>query len=175
MTFLLLSMLVGCPAESLGVRVPTSGLKAVTAEDLRRDAESISRSDANPAALFKRRLEEMELAPTEVTGDRVCARRAGEGKPRLLVASWPVAGPAQAENAATAAVLISIAKGWHGKSPTGRPTWVCLARSEAPLPDGERVGLGSAIDTLVKVDRLEAINYQTLQEETQRFLLTLEP
>lgn len=171
----MLSMLIACPADRLGVELPAGGVESISAEDLQRDAYAISRPEANPGDVFARRLEQMNLpaadAPGDAAVDKVCARRAGEGRARILVAPWPVAGPSLFEDAARAAVLVSVAKGWDGQVPAGRPTWLCLAKPGATLPEGDALPFGVTIEA----DSLEAIDYRALRNATQRFFRTLAP
>ncbi len=166
----MLPLLIACPAERLGVEVPSGGVDKISVEDMQRDAYALTRPDADPGAVFTHRLGQMRLPPT-VTGEgRVCARHGGEGPARVVVAPWPATGPTFYEDAARAAVLISVAKGWDGQPPSRKTTWLCMAKAGAPLPEGERVPFGVAIEA----DRLEAIDYRTLRDDTQAFFRVLE-
>ncbi len=147
------------------MEVPTGGAEAISAEDLQRDAYALSRAGADPAEAFTRRLTQMHLPPRETGEGRVCALRDGEGAPRVLVAPWP-ANPGEA---AEVAVLISVAKGWDGRPPPKRATWLCMARPDAPLPAGERV---AGVD--VQADRLEGIDYRRLRDDTKRLFESLD-
>lgn len=165
------SMLIACPADRLGIELPAGGVDTISAEDLQRDTYALSRADANPGAVFERRLEQMNLPASDKGTDHVCALRAGEGRPRVVTAPWPTAGVSFVTDAASAAVLVSLAKGWDGQPPAGRPTWVCLAKAGATLPEGDVLPLGVPIEAA----RLEAIDYRTLRDDTQAFFRTLAP
>jgi hypothetical protein len=165
---MLLWMLIACPAERLGVEVPTGGADAISAEDLQRDVYALSRADADVAEVFARRLTQMHLPPKEREADRVCAVRGGSAPgaaPRVVVAPWPTT-PAEA---ASAAVLVSVAKGWDGQPPPKRTTWLCVARADAALPEGERVP-----SLVVEVDRIEAIDYRRLRDDTKALFAKLD-
>ncbi|MES2640570.1 MAG: hypothetical protein V4850_13840 [Myxococcota bacterium] len=165
------SMLIACPADRLGIELPAGGVETISAEDLQRDTYALSRADTNPGDVFKRRLGQMNLPASDEGADRVCALHPGEGRPRVVAAPWPTPGLSFVTDAASAAVLVSLAKGWDGQPPAGRPTWVCLAKAGATLPDGDLVPFGVAIEA----DRLEAIDYRTLRDDTQAFFRTLGP
>ncbi|MDP2308204.1 MAG: hypothetical protein Q8P18_19445 [Pseudomonadota bacterium] len=167
----MLPMLIACPADRLGVELQAGGVGTISSEDLQRDTHALSRPDAYPGEVFKRRLEQMNLPASDVGTDRVCARREGEGRARVLVAPWPEAGATLVEDAARAAVLVSVAKGWDGQPLSGRPTWLCLAKPGATLPDGDPLALGVAVEA----DHLEAIDYRKLRDDTQAFFRTLAP
>lgn len=167
----MLLMLIACPAERLGVELPAGGVDTISAEDLQRDTYALSRAGTSPGDAFKRRLEQMNLPASDLTADHVCARREGSGRPRVVVAAWPTEGAAFVEDAARAAVLVSVAKGWDGQPVVGRPTWLCLAKAGATLPDADLVALGVPVEA----DRLEAIDYRRLRDDTQAFFRTLAP
>jgi hypothetical protein len=163
MLFLALPLLVACPAEQLGVELPEGGVKAISAEDLQRDVHALTRPGADAGEVFAHRLSQMHLPPT-LTGDgRVCGHLGGEDGARVIVAPWPAAGPLPPADAAQAAVLISLAKGWDGQAPPARATWLCLAKADATLPEGKVVGTG----VVVVAQQIEAIDYRKLRTETQ--------
>ncbi|MDP2313270.1 MAG: hypothetical protein Q8P41_10220 [Pseudomonadota bacterium] len=165
----MLPMLIACPADRLGVEVPLGGVDTISAEDLQRDAYALTRPEADVAAVFERRLTQMHLPPG-LTGDgRVCAAYGSGGRSRIVLAPWPTEGPSFVEDAARAAILISVAKGWDGHAPPADTTWLCLAKPGAALPPGEPLALG----VTVKADRLEAIDYRKLRDDTQAFFRTL--
>ena len=95
----------------------------------------------------------------------VCARHDGKGAARVVVAPWPV----DVDTAATATVLISLAKGWDGNPPP-RTTWLCTARAEATLPDGERVDLAP----MTSARQMEAIDYRLLQSDVAALFVRLD-
>ena len=159
MSPMVLWMVVGCPAERLGVELPKGGEGSISAEDLQRDVYALTRSEAGRGDAFARRMEQMHLAPEHADG-RVCAMRGGAGAPRVLVAAWTDTVP----DATAAAVLISIAKGWDGTAPPTRTTWLCLARAGATLPEGE-----VAAAPVVNADRIEAVDYRGLRDKTQQY------
>lgn len=157
-------MLIACPADRLGVELPAGGPDAISAEDLQRDSYSLSR-EADPGAVFARRLDQMHLPARDKGEGRVCALRGGEGAPRVVVAPWPT-NPGEA---AQGAVLISLAKGWDGQPAPPRATWLCLAKPDAPLPEGERVAV-----VPIGAQRLEDIDYRKLRDETKKLFATLQ-
>jgi hypothetical protein len=158
-------MLIACPAERLGVEVPKGGLDAISAEDLQRDVYALTRDGADPGQVFANRLTQMHLPPRETGDGRVCARRDGAGAPRVVVAPWPTT----VGEAAQVAVLVSVAKGWDGQPPPKRATWLCMAKPDAVLPEGERVA-----GVAVTADRLEAIDYRRLREDTRQLFQRLD-
>ncbi len=139
--------------------MPLGGADTISAEDLQRDVYALTRADAEPGAVFARRMEQMHLPPQLSGEGRVCAQRGGEGAPRVVVAPWiPGDVPAMVQ----AAVLISVAKGWDGQDPPKRATWLCLAKPDAPLPEGERVPL----TVTVVAERMEAVDYRKVRDAT---------
>jgi hypothetical protein len=107
-------ILAACPAERLGVEIPRGGPASISQEDLQRDTWAFSKEP--PAEVFARRMAQMHF---EISG--TCARREGPGRPLVVVA--PV--PTDADGAAAAAVLVSLAKGWDGATMT-REVALCL-------------------------------------------------
>ncbi len=160
-------MLIACPAERLGVEIPKGGIDAISAEDVQRDTYAMTRPGEDPGAVFGRRLAQMHLPPPLEGAGRVCGRRGGEGADRVIVAPWPT----DVASAAQAAALISLAKGWDGQAPPARTTWLCVAKADAVLPDGERVPVGV---TIVAQD-LEAIDYRRMRDDVRVWFRALNP
>lgn len=98
--------LLGCPAEQLGVELPEGGVRTISQEDLQRDCFGLRTNDAG--AFWAHRMEQMHASKIEKGEGWVCARLGSGG--RRWVAPWPV----DTDTAATAAVFISVAKGWDG-------------------------------------------------------------
>lgn len=164
MSPMVLWMVAGCPAERLGVELPKGGEGSISAEDLQRDVYALTRSEAGRGDAFARRMEQMHLAPDRAEG-RVCAMRGGADAPRVIVAAWTDTVP----DAAAAAILISVAKGWDGTAPPRRTTWLCLAKAGASLPEGEVLAAPT-----VTADKIEAIDYRSLRDRTQQYFRSLE-
>lgn len=104
---LLFSILLGCPAEQLGVELPEGGPQAISQEDLQRDTFGLRKED--PLQFWLHRMDQMH-ATVSSTGDKWACVTIGGGGRRLL-APWPV----DVETAVAAAALISVAKGWDGE------------------------------------------------------------
>jgi hypothetical protein len=104
-------------------------------------------------------MDQMRLPATIQGEGRVCAKRDGANpQARVVVAAWPT----NAAESAEAAALISIAKGWDGQPAPARTTWLCLAKADAALPDGER-----APGVAVSAKDLEGIDYRVLRDQVQ--------
>ncbi len=126
-------LLVGCPAERLGVPVPPRGAQAIHQEDLQRDmfhlleAGPAHRRHPDAVAWVTQRLDEMRLEPVEVSVEGVvCGLRQGRTEGVLLVLSQPA--PFDASRAALPdAALISLAKSTDGLPEPRRSLLFCTS------------------------------------------------
>jgi hypothetical protein len=111
-------LLVGCPAEQLGVPVPPRGVEAIHQEDLQRDVFAmLGRAEAHPrhpeaAGWVARRLDEMGLTELSTLEGGACAALEGRRDRARLFLSTPAERGAQAA-ALRDAALISLAKSTH--------------------------------------------------------------
>jgi hypothetical protein len=116
-------LLLGCPAEQLGVPVPPRGLEAIDQEDLQRDVFAmLGRTEGHPrhpeaAQRVARRLAQMDLDPLPTVDGGACGVLPGRAEDALMFLSTPAARGAQAA-ALRDAALISLAKSTHRM---GRP------------------------------------------------------
>jgi hypothetical protein len=122
----ILLILLGCPAEQLGIELPPGGAEAISPEDLRRDHAILARDGARG---FADRMRQMHA---EVDG--ACAVRPGSGRELRFVATDPL----------SQAALISLAKAADtaaGPVPTlrlctgGEGTLVRLSGQQVPGGD----------------------------------------
>ncbi len=125
-SWLLLSLLLGCKAESLGVELPRGGRDNISQEDLQRDVWSLEKigdraaSAEEAASHLQQRFQQMHTRPgfgrsymskSPEGGMVVCAEREGQSSsPVLILAEDP--GQGAAAGAVPLAVLISAAKGF---------------------------------------------------------------
>lgn len=127
---MLLSILIACPAERLGVELPPGGVDAITMEGLRHDLDLLTNGE--PAATLRTRFAAMRADEVRAGDGWVCAHLEGPGGARLLRASWPTADDLSSR--VGAAALLSLTMAWEGSQPP-RDTWLCAARAGADLPD----------------------------------------
>lgn len=160
---MLLSILIACPAEQLGIELPEGGAGAISQEDLQRDVYALTRGD--PESAFARRLEEMHVTATERGDGWICGRRDAGGEARLLVAPWPEAPT----DAVTVAGLVSLAKGWDTAKGPPRTTWYCMARAGAALPAGEPMPLAPFTES----PSVEAVDWKEVKKAVVRRFGTL--
>lgn len=132
MPFLALALLVGCPAAELGVELPPEGAASISAEDLRRDTDLLTREGA---AAWNERMSAMNAAV--LPGPRVCVGQ-GAGAERAEALWAPVGADGRfggVAQAADAAALISLAKAWDTLGTKPGPRRYCLGEGDgAQLP-----------------------------------------
>lgn len=130
--------LIGCPAEQLGVPLPTGGGSVLKAEDLRRD--TLGFLEWSVPEFFRERMEKMDVDAIAEGPGWLCARREGKGgEVRVLAARWPE----DTDSAVSAAVLVSLAKAWNRPEPLTQPTWLCIVKPDATgVPEGHRYTIG---------------------------------
>ena len=166
---MLLSILIACPAERLGVELPRGGAEAISMEDLHRDVQLLARGD--PAATLRERFGQMHADEVRTGEGWVCARREGPGPGRLLRASWPTVADVSAR--AGAAALVSLAKGWDGAA-MKRDTWLCAAVTGADLPP-EIAGLDALPVAPVRADAREpSVDWHVVRDEVKALFLRLD-
>lgn len=126
-------LLTGCPAERLGVPVPTRGMEALSQEDLQRDVFHLlepgdaHRRHQDAAAWVAQRFEQMKLEPIPVPVEgAVCGLRRGASEPVLLFLAQPNSAGAE-QSALPDAALISLAKSTDGLGPPRRGLLFCSA------------------------------------------------
>lgn len=117
-------LLLGCPAEQLGIELPPGGEAAIHQEDLQRDVRGLTGAD--PGEWFARRMAQMGL---EVRRDRgwVC------GETNAPARAWLAPWPGSVDDAAAGAALISVAKGWDTLGEAA-PAAYCVAEPTASVP-----------------------------------------
>lgn len=124
-------LLVACPAEWLGIPVPAEGIDAIAMDDLVRDVARLSGGEAAAAtpsgeaarrAFLAERWSQMGLSPA---ADGRCGRRDGTGPDVVAVVAEPGA-PGDPVGQAPTAVVISVAKAFHGRPPDARGAWFCV-------------------------------------------------
>ena len=127
------ALLAGCPAEQLGIPVPHEGIEAIAMEDVVRDVTKLSRAPSDPdrLAFLDERWRQMGLDPRE--GGR-CGFRSGSG-PEAIAVIAP-AGTSSPRDQAPTAVVISVAKAFHGRPADARGVWFCVG---PPPTDVEHV------------------------------------
>ena len=141
---MLFLLLIACPAERLGVELPERGGASISQDDLQRDAFALAREPAE--VVFRRRMEQMHTDGLALTADALCARKDGKDPaPRVVRSDWPDAPGGRVGTAA----LVSLAKAWDGPEGPPRTTWLCAARTGAPLPAGLAEALASSEVTVV--------------------------
>ena len=126
-------LLLGCPAESLGIPVSKSGVEAVSMDDLVRDVAKLSGPPADRPAFLAERWRQMNLV---VDADG-CARREGSGPDFVAIVAEEGDGAA---GAAAVAVAISLAKTLDGR-PTD-PVGVRFCVGKAPAGARRIIELG---------------------------------
>ena len=138
---LLVALLGGCKAASVGVEVPRGGPDAIQMEDLRRDAFLLEgqkkgrvAGEARPASgwsALSDRLRQMKTVPAfgrsfRATADEavVCSRKDGsaDGVVLLAVEDDPQQGT---RSTVGMAMLISLAKAWDTRRPPNRTILFC--------------------------------------------------
>ena len=125
-------LLLGCPAEMLGIPVPRGGVEAVSMEDLRRDVDALSsRKDEARRAFLAERWAQMGLAPD---ADGRCGRRSGSGSRAVAVVADEGTDGAP-ESWSEAAVAITLAKTLHGRPEDPLGVVFCVGSA----PDAARV------------------------------------
>ncbi len=173
MRLLLVTALVGCKAETLGVELPRGGPDAVSVEDLQRDTFSLTTPDGarlpgepgHRAAVghFGQRLQQMKLLPgfgaewqraLPDGGVLVCGRKDGAAERAVLVLAMDPgigvrAGPVQL------AAAVSLAKAFDTPRPPAASLVVC----------GQFAGPGPA-----RLDAAAPLPRDTVQQPV--FLLT---
>lgn len=123
------ALLAGCPAEQLGIPVPAEGIDAISMEDVVRDVTKLSRAaEPDRAAFLEERWRQMGLSPEE--GGR-CGFRQGAGSEAIAIVASP-GGPEPRDQAPTA-VVISVAKAFHGRPPDTRGVWFCVGPPPAEV------------------------------------------
>ena len=149
--FLLLLMLLGCPAERLGIPVPAQGVEAIALEDLRRDTEAWLNADRVDAgdrmAFLAERWSQMGLEPMEK--GRCGQRTAVGGRPDLVgVQIDSDVHDKHRGQAVAVAMGISLAKVTHGNAMQKRGVRICVG--ELGVFPGPRIRIssppGSTID-----------------------------
>jgi hypothetical protein len=162
---LLALIVLGCPAEQLGIELPPAGAGSIGMEDLLRDTRGVASGDWRP--FVSRRFEEMHLDVVE--GASVCGTR-GRGEPR----AFRVAVPGGVDEAAAVAVLISLAKAadtaespgaWRfcvGDDPAATGSIALGPFPPGPLP-ADRTSSGPADPGR----RLEQLDYRELADTTR--------
>jgi hypothetical protein len=163
MIMLLLSTLIACPAEQLGIEMPEGGAGAVSAEDVQRDVLRLVDPTTDAAAAYAERMEQMRVDKIVREDDRVCGRKNGPGPPRVVVAPWPKDLP----SAVQVAMLVSLAKAFDGPVAATRETWLCMGAG----PEGEDVALPAPPD----VRSAEALDYRVIAAQVGQLYETLEP
>ena len=136
-------MLLGCPAEKMGVELPRGGIDSISMEDITRDVMILSRSsDRRHDA--QRRLQEMRTLPafgrsymrTVEGGDLLCGRRDGRLGPHSQEAIVVLALDSQgdsSDDASQIAGLISLAKGFDVHEPPMRSIVFCMTLKEGGI------------------------------------------
>ncbi|MCB9777461.1 MAG: hypothetical protein H6742_02730 [Alphaproteobacteria bacterium] len=132
-------LLLGCPAEDLGVELPKGGPQSVSAEDLQRDAWAIQKAGrpGDAAGHVAKRLAQMRLLPgfgsTWVGADPgtavVCGRKDGQGAPGALIVAE--GDPASTDGQVVWAALISLGKATDLPTPPARGLWLCATPDAA--------------------------------------------
>lgn len=120
----LLLVALGCPAEQLGIPVPKGGIEAIAMDDLVRDTARLAKGE--PGFLAER-WADMGLEARE--GGR-CGVREGTGAESLAIVA-DEGKPGEASTWAASAVVISVAKAFHGRPADPRAVWFCVG--EAPV------------------------------------------
>lgn len=131
MISLALALLLGCPAERLGVELPTRGVEALSENDLQRDTRILAgAAGEDRRRKLHQRLREMHLVTVFPRGWRAegigsCGLRAGRREgPAVLVAAVDD-GETVEGGAAPLAALISLAKVTDLGEPLDRPWLYC--------------------------------------------------
>lgn len=143
-------------------------------EDLQRDTYLLTHGDSR--AGFAHRMEQMHFTP-----DGGCFSRAGgSGRPIVIVSPLPV----DADTAAAAAVVISLAKGWDTQDTVRRPVFICLegqAMLEAdvclfgPMAPGELSWQPTIHSGTPDPKRpIEGLDYRILQQQTAAIFTTMD-
>ena len=135
----MLLLLFGCPAAQLGIELPPEGIEAISAEDLRRDTELITREGA---AGWQNRMESMHGVAEPAGGGtaagggrRLCMRQGAGEAPGIVWAPLGVIdGRVPVAEAVDAAALISLAKAWDTMDEKPGARVYCLGEG-----DGTRV------------------------------------
>jgi hypothetical protein len=159
----LLSTLIACPADQLGIEMPDGGAGAVSVEDVQRDVLRLLDPTTDDAAAFAERMEQMRVDKVVRDDDRVCGRKNGPGPARVLVAPWPT----DVASAVRAAMLVSLAKAFDGPVAATRETWLCIGAG----PEGEQIPLPTPPD----VRGPEALDYRVLAAQVGELYEQLEP
>jgi len=183
-------MLVGCPAEKLGVPLPPRGLEAIDQEDLQRDMFQLlgpggTERSPEAEAWVAQRLDEMHLDPVPVDIDgAVCGLREGRDDGVLLLLA-PVTRTGASRAALPDAALITLAKSTDGLPRPRRGLLFCSAplatgpEARRALPAHDELVTLSPLSELPpagapREDGMEAIDYVQvaihLREVHQRIL-----
>lgn len=136
MLFQLLPLLLGCPAAQLGIELPPEGIEAISAEDLRRDTELLTREGA---AGWLTRMESMHGVREPADG-RACMRQGSGDPPGILWAPLDlVDGKVPLAQAVDAAALISLAKAWDTMDEKPGARVYCLGAGRVPGESGSQI------------------------------------
>ncbi|MCB9758236.1 MAG: hypothetical protein H6739_00210 [Alphaproteobacteria bacterium] len=145
---LLLGLLVGCPAEMLGVELPKGGAESISQEDLQRDVWALvalgDRHPGRPAydeglAIIEQRLDQMKTLPAfgdgatrpAGAGRNLCMQKDGRSGRALVVAALDQDNGAD-RSASSIAALISLAKAYDLPGKPEHTLVFCVW----PEPDG---------------------------------------
>ena len=160
-SLLLPLLLLGCPAEQLGVHIPEGGPDAMSHEDLTRDVHALVKlGDRRPGApgaragleIIQRRLGEMKTLPAfgsgyvqqQATGWAVCGQKDGRSDRAVLIVAQD-AGDGAGDSAAPTAALISLAKSYDLNQPPPETLIFCAVSAQGgwetlwatpPVPQG---------------------------------------
>ena len=184
-SLLLPLLLLGCPAEQLGVHIPEGGPDAMSHEDLTRDVHALVKlGDRRPGApgaragleIIQRRLGEMKTLPAfgsgyvqqQATGWAVCGQKDGRSDRAVLIVALD-AGDGAGDSAAPTAALISLAKSYDLNQPPPETLIFCAVSAQGgwetlwatpPVPQ-------STVKTLVVLGPLGEKEGFTLTETTR--------
>lgn len=142
--FILPLLTFGCPAEQLGVHVPTGGVQALSQEDLQRDVWLLAQApprgpeltDLRGLVVIEQRLGQMKTLPAfgdsmralGPPGWAVCGQKDGRSGDAVLVGAVDAGAGADAGHGVVAA-LISLAKAFDLNAPP-RHTLIFCAWSQ---------------------------------------------
>lgn len=144
---ILLSLLLGCKAESLGVDVPRGGPEAISQEDLQRDVFALTERGLEDRTAGTRggdealrrisdRFQQMHLLPAfgeayTRPGGLVCGQKDGRSEGAILVAAEERGSGAS--SAASTAALISLAKAFDVRETPMDTLVLCVWPAEGGL------------------------------------------